>query len=160
MKLSDNPEDGSKYVHFEAFQCSDQCVKLFGEGKVAGMGAHQGLTRMIQEVWLGNKEAWEVDNDYFLVPVKIFDHTAPLRCDFPVENRLVMQTREDLKAHLQQRKRSGGKFVRSLSDFHLLLFLSRHLDLNSDIALLADAITNDNEIQDGYRLIIESIAGM
>ena len=85
---------------------------------------------------------------------------GPLRCDFPIENRLVLQTRDDLKDHLKRRSRSRGKFVSSLADFHVILFLSKHLDLNSDIALLVDAITNDKEIQDGYKLIIESIAGL
>ena len=33
---------------------------------------------MIQEVWVGNKEDCEVDNDFFLVPVKILDHTVSL----------------------------------------------------------------------------------
>ena len=218
VKLCSAP-DGSKYVHFEAFQCSDQCVKLFKEEKVRGVGSHQGLTRMIQEVWVGNKEDCEVDNDFFLVPVKILDHTVsleshessssfailglyldtthkpfiiillnytpfdmlwyfemtldglfinltfscqgPLRSDFPIENRLVLQTRDDLKDHLKKRCRGRtGKFVSGLADFHLILFLSKHLDLNSDIALIIDAITKDKEIQDGYKLIIESIAGL
>lgn len=75
VKLEVN-EDGGPDVHFEAFQLSDQCVKLFKEGwfveNVPDLDPK--LTRMKKEVILLQKDTYDVDNDFFLVPVKIFDH--------------------------------------------------------------------------------------
>lgn len=44
-----------------------------------------------QPVIVAGKDVKEVDNDYFLIPVKIMDHEGPLRSSFPVENRLLPQ---------------------------------------------------------------------
>jgi len=75
VKLEVN-EDGGPDVHFEAFQLSDQCVKLFKDGwfveNVPDLDPK--LTRMKKEVILLQKDTYDVDNDFFLVPVKIFDH--------------------------------------------------------------------------------------
>lgn len=40
---------------------------------------------------MAGKDTGEVDNNYFLVPVKILDHDGPLITEFPIENRLVPQ---------------------------------------------------------------------
>ena len=45
---------------------------------------------------MAGKDAAEVDNTYFLLPVKILDHDGPLGTSFPIENR-----------HLPQGTRSG-----------------------------------------------------
>lgn len=42
-------------------------------------------------VIVAGKDVGEVDNDYFLVPVKILDHDGPLGTTFPIENRLLPQ---------------------------------------------------------------------
>ena len=42
-------------------------------------------------VIVAGKDTGEVDNNYFLVPVKILDHDGSLMTDFPIENRLVPQ---------------------------------------------------------------------
>ena len=84
--------DGSdNAVQLEAFQCSDQCVELFAEreGKkdddrprALKQGRdHPGTTLMSGPVWAGNAETDVVDNDYFIVPIKISSHTGPLRYD-------------------------------------------------------------------------------
>lgn len=79
VKLEVN-EDGGADVHFEAFQLSDQCVKLFKDGwfleNVPDLDPK--LTRMKKEVIVLQKDTFNVDNDFFLVPVKIFDHEV---CD-------------------------------------------------------------------------------
>lgn len=81
-----------------------------------------------------------------------------LECKFPVENRLITSTSDDLKACLRA---NGSKaYCERLSDFHLLLFLSRQLDLTTDIALLLDAVLNKTAVSEGYQLIIDSIAGI
>jgi hypothetical protein len=42
-------------------------------------------------VIVASKDVGEVDNDYFLIPVKILDHEGALYTSFPVENRLLPQ---------------------------------------------------------------------
>lgn len=76
VKLEVN-EDGGADVHFEAFQMSDMCIRLFKEGwfeKEIGEKDDPKLSKMKKEVVVGGKDTKEVDNDFFLVVVKIFDH--------------------------------------------------------------------------------------
>lgn len=49
--------------------------------------------------------------------------------------------------------------MQKIGDFHLLLWLSGFLDLNTDIALLAEAVRLKQSIAEGYRVLIESLAG-
>ncbi|KAL5996358.1 hypothetical protein ACLOJK_026435 [Asimina triloba] len=76
VKLEVN-EDGGTDVHFEAFQMSDMCVRLFKEEwfeTEGGEGLDPKLSRMKKDVVVGGKDTREVDNDFFLVVVKILDH--------------------------------------------------------------------------------------
>ncbi|XP_022771047.1 NPL4-like protein 1 isoform X2 [Durio zibethinus] len=76
VKLEAN-EDGAADVHFEAFQMSDMCVELFKEGWFVtefGEDDDPKLSKMKKDVVVGGKDVKEVDNDFFLVVVKIFDH--------------------------------------------------------------------------------------
>ncbi|KAJ4834350.1 hypothetical protein Tsubulata_051216, partial [Turnera subulata] len=89
VKLEAN-EDGAADVHFEAFQMSDMCVRLFKEGwfeTEIGQDVDPKLSIMKKEVVVGGKDVKEVDNDFFLVVVKILDHLGPLSSTFPIENR-------------------------------------------------------------------------
>lgn len=76
VKLEVNEEGGAD-VHFEAFQMSDICIRLFKEGWFVTEieeGADPKVSRMKDNVVVAVKDTKEVDNDFFLVPVKIFDH--------------------------------------------------------------------------------------
>lgn len=76
VKLEVN-EDGGADVHFEAFQMSDMCVRLFKEGwfeRDVEEEIDPKLSRMKKDVVVGGKDTRDVDNDFFLVVVKIFDH--------------------------------------------------------------------------------------
>ncbi|PKU63690.1 NPL4-like protein 2 [Dendrobium catenatum] len=75
VKLEVN-EDGAADVHFEAFQLSDICVKLFKEGwfDTEAVDGDPKVSKMKKDVVVGTKDVREVDNDFFLVPVKISDH--------------------------------------------------------------------------------------
>jgi nuclear protein localization family protein 4 len=79
VKLEVN-EDGGADVHFEAFQLSDQCVKLYKDGwfveDVADLDPK--LSRMSKDVVILGKDTKDVDNDFFLVLVKILDHQVVL----------------------------------------------------------------------------------
>lgn len=79
-------DDGAAAVHFEAFQMSDTCVRLFKEGWFAPPQLRKegapGVSRMKKDVLVGRKETREVDNELFLVPVKISDHQVRLSRSF------------------------------------------------------------------------------
>ncbi|XP_057964101.1 NPL4-like protein 1 [Malania oleifera] len=152
-------EDGGADVHFEAFQMSDMCVKLFKEGwfeTELGEDADPKLSKMKKDVVVGGKDTREVDNDFFLVVVKIFDHQGPLSSTFPIENRNNPVTMRALKNHLDRAK--SLPFVKRISDFHLLLLLSRVLDLSADVPALAECVQNQSAVPEGYQLLIESMA--
>ncbi|KAJ9696357.1 hypothetical protein PVL29_008533 [Vitis rotundifolia] len=158
VKLKVN-EDGGADVHFEAFQMSDVCVRLFKEGWFEtdiGEEVDPKLSRMKKDVVVGVKDTREVDNDFFLVLVKILDHQGPLSSTFPIENRITQVTMRALKNHLDRAK--NLPFVKRISDFHLLLLLSRFLDINSDVPALAECVQTQSAVPEGYQLLIESLA--
>ncbi|KAJ3669664.1 hypothetical protein LUZ60_011614 [Juncus effusus] len=152
-------EDGGADVHFEAFQMSDMCAKLFKDGLLDTEFEKNDDPRVLKvkkEVVVGSKDSKEVDNDFFLVPVKIADHQGPLQCTFPVENRITTVSLRALKTHLDKTKHLP--FVKRISDFHLLLMLSKFLDVNSDVPALAECVKNQGTVPEGYQLLIESLA--
>ncbi|KAF8392526.1 hypothetical protein HHK36_022869 [Tetracentron sinense] len=158
VKLEVN-EDGGADVHFEAFQMSDMCIRLYKEGwfeTECGGEVDPKLSRMKKDVVVGGKDTKEVDNDFFLVVVKIFDHQGPLSSTFPIENRMTPVTMKALKSHMDRTK--SLSFVKRISDFHLLLFLARFLDLNADVPALAGCVHAQSAVPEGYQLLIESMA--
>ncbi|KAM0878605.1 hypothetical protein ACQ4PT_034764 [Festuca glaucescens] len=152
-------DDGSGDVHFEAFQMSEVCVKLFKDGVLEteiGDSDDPRLSKMRKEVIAGGKDTMEVDNDFFLVPVKISDHQGPLSTGFPIENRgLPLATK--LRAHLDRAKHLP--FVKRISDFHLLLQATAMLDVKADVPALAACVRLQAEVPEGYQLLIEYLAG-
>jgi nuclear protein localization family protein 4 len=161
-------EEGTD-VHFEAYQCSRQCVKLNKEGwfdpeeegKYTGVSTLKDPREPSKEkpVIVAGKDTSRVDNEWFLCPVKILDHEGLFSADFPVENRLTPQGTGELKAYLKQM--AGKPFVVTLSDFHLLLFLAKHSNIDAnDIALMVQAVGSQSDPGEGYKIIIESLAGV
>mmetsp|Transcript_11103 Transcript_11103/g.19353 ORF Transcript_11103/g.19353 Transcript_11103/m.19353 type:complete len:416 (+) Transcript_11103:279-1526(+) len=158
------------HVHFEAFQCSKQCVELAKDGWLLPTPAGQapcGVTKLVSPkdpglkypVMAAGKDVGELDNDYFLVPVKILDHQGPLLTAFPIENRLLPQGKAELAQHL--RKFASTPYVERISDLHLLLWLSKQPNLDqSDMSLLVDAVKSQSPVLEGYRLLIDSVAGI
>ncbi|KAG6402047.1 hypothetical protein SASPL_138917 [Salvia splendens] len=152
-------EDGSAAVHFEAFQMSDMCVRLFKEGwfeRDLKEEIDPKLSRMTKDVVVGGKDTKDVDNDFFMVVVKIADHQGPLSSTFPIENRIISVTMRALKNHLDRAK--NLPFVKRISDFHLLLLLARFLDVNSDVPALAGCVQTQSIVPEGYQILIESLA--
>ncbi|KAL0918610.1 hypothetical protein M5K25_010628 [Dendrobium thyrsiflorum] len=157
VKLEVN-EDGAADVHFEAFQLSDICVKLFKEAwfDTEAVDGDPKVSKMKKDVVVGTKDVTEVDNDFFLVPVKISDHQGPLSSTFPIENRISSVTLRALKNHMDRAKHLP--FVKRIADFHLLLLLSKFLDVNNDVPALADCVRRQAAVSEGYQLLIESLA--
>ncbi|GLI70914.1 hypothetical protein VaNZ11_015942 [Volvox africanus] len=154
-------------VHFEAFQCSDLAVRLVREGWFVARDPVDGVSKMVnpkepdmkQPVMLNNRDTDEVDNDFFLCPVSIKDHEGRLITSFPVENRLTPQGKTELREHLK--RLTARPYVERLSDFHLLLWLAKQPNLDpNDMALLCEAVREHRPVLEGYRVIIDSIAGI
>ncbi|KAL0452660.1 UNVERIFIED_CONTAM: NPL4-like protein 1 [Sesamum latifolium] len=114
------------------------------------------LSRMKKDVIVGGKDTRDVDNDFFLVVVKISDHQGPLSSTFPTENRNSPVTMKALKNHLDRTK--SLPFVKRISDFHLLLLIARFLDVNADVPALAACVQMQATVPEGYQLLIESLA--
>ncbi|KAJ9530099.1 hypothetical protein QJQ45_023386 [Haematococcus lacustris] len=84
---------------------------------------------------------------------------GPLTSSFPIENRLLPQGKTELREHL--RRMGSRPYVEKLSDFHLLLWLTKQPNLDRhDMTLLLDAVKTKAPVLEGYRVIIDSIAGL
>lgn len=81
---------------------------------------------------------------------------GPLSTTFLIENRNVPVTAKALKNHLDRTK--NLPFVKRISDFHLLLLLARFLDISADVPALAECVSRQVPVPDGYKLLIESVA--
>lgn len=150
-------EEGN--VHFEAFQLSDICVKLFKDDWFVteiGDDDDPKISRLKKDVVVGVKDTKEIDNDFFLVPVKIIDHQGPLSSTFPVENRITTVTLRALKDHFNKTKHLP--FVKRISDFHLLLLMAKYLDINADVPALTACVVGQSSVSEGYQLLLESLA--
>ncbi|KAI4301330.1 hypothetical protein L6164_034618 [Bauhinia variegata] len=159
VKLEVNEDGGGADVHFEAFQMSDVCIRLFKEGwfeKDIGQEDDPKLSKMKKDVMVGVKDTREVDNDFFLVVVKISDHQGPLSSTFPIENRNTPVEMRALRNHLDRTK--NLPFVKRISDFHLLLVLARVLDPAADVPALTACLQTQTAVPEGYQLLIESLA--
>eukprot|EP00955_Chlamydomonas_euryale_P099944 365252-Chlamydomonas_euryale.AAC.31 len=191
VSWEDNDQGGN--VHFEAFQCSEQCVRCECLNKLPMPTATLTSTcgacnRLAKEGWIvppkdgdepsgvskvvnpkepkvknavivASKDQDEVDNDYFLCPASITSHDGRLHNVYPVENRLLPQGKAELREHMK--KMGSASYVERISDFHLLLWLSKQPNLDSnDMILLCDAVKEQKHVMEGYRVIIDSIAGV
>ena len=108
-------------------------------------------------VIVAGKDASQVDNDYFLVPVPIRDHGGPLRSSFAVENRLLPQGPAELAAFLSSSKRQPAAL--RLADFHLLLWLAKQPSLShADVAAIAGSVAAGEPVGEGYMMILESLS--
>ena len=155
-------EEGATSTHFEAFQCSQQCVKLFREGwLVPGEELEFVATSAEKEIVIvAGRDVRQIENEFLITAVPIRDHEGPLSTSFPVENRLTGQTSDELRACLQPKGPAAAlPFVKRISDFHLLLYISAMLGAE-DIALLCEAVRTGGSVSDGHQLLISAIAGL
>jgi nuclear protein localization family protein 4 len=160
-------EDDNWQVSFEAFQLSDAAMKVQERGWFTGeCGVDEdgdelkGVSKLTNEVIVRDgpsiNDVNAVDNDMFLVTVPILDHEGAISTTFPVENRLhPVQTVDDLKDALRKDKPYGER----LRDFHLLLFLAKHIDIN-ELAVIASAVHHGEDVPEGYTLLIDCLAGL
>jgi nuclear protein localization family protein 4 len=156
-------DDGN--ASFEAFQLSQQCMEMVAESALE-VGPQPGFCyvnetfTLIQE----GKASKKAENNFFLTLVPIVQHTSKIfTCEFPPANRDhgVPQTKNEMKGQLSKSGKQGWAFIELLSDFALLLFLCSYLDLKNDMPKICLSVSNrEVPLDEGYKIIISSIAGM
>eukprot|EP00173_Palmaria_palmata_P003046 Plantae.Rhodophyta-Palmaria_palmata.ctg3167.p1 GENE.Plantae.Rhodophyta-Palmaria_palmata.ctg3167~~Plantae.Rhodophyta-Palmaria_palmata.ctg3167.p1 ORF type:complete len:323 (-),score=84.54 Plantae.Rhodophyta-Palmaria_palmata.ctg3167:319-1230(-) len=146
---------------FEAYQISDQAVEMFEAGIFADASVQKpngGKVLAVEDCLVEGKETRKIHSEFFLmnVPIKGKEE-GKLRIKFPVENReLTLQGPDGIKACLSDKELSYGK---RLADFHFLLFLTSFFDMETDMPGLCGPIKiGDDEVGEGYRLMIDSMA--
>ena len=153
-------------VSVEAFQVSQQCMEMVAE-EALEIGADPGKC-VINETFTAiqeGKESKTVDNNFFLTVVPIVQHTSDMFVSqFPRLNRDIDErtpSHDELKKQLSKSGTAGWTFVDLLSDFNLLLYLSKFLDVNADYPKITQSVVNrDVPLDDGYKIIIASMAGI
>ncbi|CAN0145288.1 unnamed protein product [Scytosiphon promiscuus] len=178
-------EDGS--AHFDAFQVSKQCMEMVAEGalEVGENPGHCVVPKTFTAI-VEMKEAKEppdpilpsialpthlpqppaekkVDATMFLNTVPIEQHeSAKFLHDFPRANRDgVMQTWDDVKRQLGRAGGQGFTYVDVISDFHLLLFLTAFLDMQTDMPKICDSVVDrEKPLDDGFKFLINNFAGL
>jgi len=157
-------DDGN--VSVEAFQVSQQCVAMAAE-EALEIGPDPGFCNInetftaIQE----GKESKTVNNNFFLTVVPIVQHTSDIFVSqFPKANRDLddrTQSHDELKSQLSKSGTAGWTFIDLLSDFNLLIYLSKFLDVDADFPKICRAITDRSvPLDDGYKIIITGLAGV
>lgn len=98
-------------------------------------------------VRIGPTAVEDVESSYFIVNVPIAQHTSSLQSLFPVENRNSPQNLQYLASILTDQ----GSFESKMADFHLLLYLSKEVDLDVRLEATLDAPTLMNHLTTSHR---------
>jgi nuclear protein localization protein 4 homolog len=158
-------EDGN--VSVEAFQVSQQCMAMVAE-EALEIGLDEGVCQVnetftaIQE----GKESKTVENSFFLTVVPIVQHTSEtFVAQFPRIHRahdFSSPSKDELKKQLSKSGTQGWTFMDLLADFNLLIYLaSSFLDVQTDMPKICQSVVNrEIPLDDGYKIIIASIAGL
>jgi nuclear protein localization protein 4 homolog len=157
-------DDGNASV--EAFQVSLQCMSMVAEEALqitsnpAVCSVHETFTA-IQE----GKVSKTVDNNFFLNVVPIVQHTSDLLVSqFPKFNRDHddrVPNQDAMKKQLSKSGTAGWTFVELLADFNMLIFISKFLDMTTDMPKICESIVDrEKPLNDGYKLILGSLAGL
>lgn len=158
-------DDGNVVV--EAFQVSSQCMEMVAE-EALDVGPNPGFCYVnetftaIQE----GKPSATVENNFFLTLVPINAYQSDMFVSmFPRANRAFddrAQTHDEMKRQLSKSGQAGWTFIDLLSDFALLLYLCKFLDVKTDMPKICQSVKDRENVplDDGYKIIITSMAGM
>jgi nuclear protein localization family protein 4 len=157
-------------VSVEAFQVSKQCMAMVAEEalEVGDSADSDPKFTKINETFTAiqeGKASPTVENNFFLTVVPIVQHTSEtFVADFPRANRDLddrVPSHDEMKKHLANAGKSGWTFEDRLADFSLLVYLSKFLDVKADFPKICASVKDRSvPLDDGYKLIIKSMAGM
>jgi len=155
-------EEGN--IEFEAYQASKQCVELFEQGLLSAHPTNPELITSKKDVEVERKMTTQIDCLLLTCNVAISSAEYGFQVGFPVRNRPATEYQQSMlkvKEVLLDRKRKNQPFVQRVSDFHLLLFLTDYLSLDSDFPALCEAIKNrNNNMALNFEHLIEAYAGI
>jgi nuclear protein localization family protein 4 len=146
----------------DAWQISKQGLEMVAEGAI-DVSTDLGRSQVNDTftAYVEQKPTKVVDNNWFITRVGIGAYESKLISTFPKANREEIATQESLKAQISRAGKQGWSMKDLLGDFHLLLFLCDYMDMNNDIPRICKAVTDpDTPLDEGYQLIIRSLAGL
>ncbi|KAL7581112.1 hypothetical protein ACA910_005913 [Epithemia clementina (nom. ined.)] len=154
-------------VSVEAFQVSQQCLTMVAE-QALEISPDNPKVCQVNETFTAiqeGKESKTVENNFFLTVVPIVQHTSDVFvADFPKLNRDLddrVPNHDALKRELSKAGTAGWTLEDRLADLNLLLYLSDYLDKENDLPRICTSIVNrEIPLDDGYKLIIKSLAGL
>jgi len=139
----------------EAFQLTDTILQLSKEHKLVDSDDKKNI-KVEKPVLVLLKETSLIDISICILPIAVRGHTGPLDTKFPIENRSIQPTTESIKKALMGKANHADR----LSDFHFLLFLSQEHLLGNEIISVCETIKNKGALTEGYKVLIDSLAGM
>jgi nuclear protein localization protein 4 homolog len=159
-----SPKNGHASV--EAFQVSQQCMAMVAEEALeVGPDPKECVVNETFTAIQEGKGSKTVENNFFLTVVPIVQHTSETfvaefpRCNRDLDDRT--QSHDEMKRHLSKSGSEGWTFEDRLADFNLLIYLSQSLDMDADFPKICCSIVDRTvPLDDGYKLIIKSMAGM
>jgi nuclear protein localization family protein 4 len=159
--------DAEGMTHFEAFQVSKQCVDLYEKGLLEVDPDRPQFLKTKKKVEIEKKMSNEIECLLLITNVAITSHDSVFQIGFPARNRPdyitgQKQSMERLKDVIVRRdKQLKQSFVKRISDFELLLFLTDYLSLKSDFPTLAEAVkTQNNGSAQGFEPLINAYCGL
>eukprot|EP01027_Heterolobosea_sp_BB2_P011185 GEZU01016306.1.p1 GENE.GEZU01016306.1~~GEZU01016306.1.p1 ORF type:complete len:320 (-),score=97.75 GEZU01016306.1:149-1108(-) len=153
-------------TQFEAYQVSEQCVKMFQDGLFLPAEKQDsekpGIIKTKKPVVVDKKETTEVDTMLLITTVAIKDRKGDFLTGFPYHNRPSADYRPSMKACKDALlSRSKLPFLDRVRDFHLLLFLTNYLSLTTDMPALCEAIrTRNADASVGFEMIVNAYCGI
>lgn len=163
IKVTIDPTQNNISYLCDGWSVSQQCMEMVAEG-VIGISKNLGCCTVNPTftAYVEGKPVKEIDLNFFYNNVAIIQHDSNLLSSFPKMNReLQIPTMNDLKTQISKSGKEGWKLESLLADFSLLLFLGNYLSFNDDIPLICRSILDPEvPLDDGYALIIRSLAGM
>jgi len=151
----------------DVYMVSDQCQALerdeiFTEPETRKellvrepVETHDILPTVIVE----GKPTKKIEPEFFIVNVahgrpKTSQFSIMKHADFPVENRSTPQKPIDIKNYLK--KFGNEKSYMKYSDFHLLVYLAKLLDVET-VLTICEAIRNEQEVPSGIEMLLEAL---
>lgn len=163
VTVSVSPNEEGR-LEFEAYQASKQCVDLYEKGLLSPHPTNPEIIVCKKEVEVERKMTTQIDCLLLTCNVAISSAEYGYQVGFPVRNRPGPEHIQSLlrvKDVLLERRKKKQTFVQQVNDFHLLLFLTEFLSLDSDFPTLCEAIVKKNNgMAQAYETLIESYAGI
>eukprot|EP00308_Calcidiscus_leptoporus_P012219 CAMPEP_0119354118 /NCGR_PEP_ID=MMETSP1334-20130426/3174_1 /TAXON_ID=127549 /ORGANISM="Calcidiscus leptoporus, Strain RCC1130" /LENGTH=438 /DNA_ID=CAMNT_0007367587 /DNA_START=64 /DNA_END=1380 /DNA_ORIENTATION=- len=151
----------------EAYQLTDQAVELCSRDAFYESKTDPRVAKTAADCCfiIDKKEQRKATMEPFVA--RVFDIARPfasfLGSGFAIENRPTEpQSSQSLTNYVRQRRDRREPFLKTVSDLHLLLFLSNLLDMQADMPVLCSKVVEGTPADelDGFQMMINCYAGL